>query len=251
MSVKSHKIAEQNPPTGKQRELLRRDEYFLETARRIFLEEGYHALTMNRLAEITRFSRPTLYDRFGSKEGLLLEMGIRCQEELFRLVHRAANFPGRPRERMLAVGEAIRSYSRRYGDNMRIVAIISDEALAEKISPEQHARMRQLDRDGFNLLVRIVRDAETDGSLSLPDTVRPESLCLALWAVIDGCGAAMRGSAPLDFIGVTDPLYEVQESIQRMFDGYGWRPLTSEWDYDETLRRVKRYLQQEETQEGA
>lgn len=232
------------PLTGKQQELLRRDEHFLETARRIFLEEGYHALTMNRLADETRFSRPTLYDRFGSKEGLLLELGIRAQEELFRLVHAADKFPGRPRERMLGVGEAIRLYSRRYADNMRIVAVIGDEAIAEKTSKEQHERMRQLDEEGFGILVQIVNDAIAGGDLVLPENVRPQSLCLALWAMVDGCAAAMRGSAPLDTMGVGDPLLEIQPSVQRMFDGYGWRPLSSEWDYETTLKQVRMHLEE-------
>lgn len=228
--------------SGKQRELLQRDELFFETARRIFLDEGYHELTISRLAEATGFSRATLYDRFGSKEGLLVEVGIECQEELHGILQRASRFPGTPRERMMAVGEALRVYSARYSDNMRIVATISDEAIAKRVSDAQQARMRELDADMFRTLLEIIREATDKGDITFPEGLRGESLCFALWTMIDGCAAAMRGSAPLEEIGIADPIGDLLPSTHRLLDGYGWRPLLSEWDYEASMERICRFL---------
>ena len=62
---------------GKQRELQHRDELHLEIARTIFLEEGYHSLTISRLAKATGSARRTLYERFHCKEELLVARGLR------------------------------------------------------------------------------------------------------------------------------------------------------------------------------
>jgi len=73
-------------PSGKQGELQQRDELHLEIAREIFLKEGYHNLSISRLSRATGFTRPTLYERFHSKEQLLVELGLRCQQELIALL---------------------------------------------------------------------------------------------------------------------------------------------------------------------
>jgi len=53
--------------TGKQKELNARQAYFKQVAREILLREGYQGLTINRVAEVTGFSRGTVYQFFGSR----------------------------------------------------------------------------------------------------------------------------------------------------------------------------------------
>ena len=60
--------------TGKQRELAQRDELFLQVARDLLLEGGYHGLTMAAIAKTTGFAKATLYQRFESKDALVVEL---------------------------------------------------------------------------------------------------------------------------------------------------------------------------------
>ncbi|MBX7256059.1 MAG: TetR/AcrR family transcriptional regulator [Candidatus Hydrogenedentes bacterium] len=233
------------PVRGKQRELLQRDAMFFEVARRIFLDEGIHELTVSRLADVTGFSRATLYDRFGSKEGLLVELGIACQRELLASMQRALLFPGHPRERLMAVSEAMAIYSERYSDNMRILATIGDESIAKRVSEVQQAQMRAIDADMFRVLLTITQDAVAKGDLVLPEGFRPESLCFLFWTMADGIAAAMRGSAPLEEFAITEPVKELLKCAQWFLDGWGWRPLATEWDYAATMRRAYEFLEQE------
>ena len=223
---------------GRERELWQRDGQHLEIARKIVLEEGFRYLTIGRLAKITGFSRATFYQRFGCKEGLVFEMGLRCQRELVKVMAKASRFSGRSRERMMAVGEAINHYSDRFTDNMRILAVISSQTIIEKASESQRALAVGLDMRMFGVLQDIVEDAIECGDLVMPEDTRPQTLCFTLWAMIDGWTSAVRGSAPLQEVGIPNPMTELFESAQRMFDGYGWQPLTSEWDYDATRRRI-------------
>ncbi|MFA6244930.1 MAG: TetR/AcrR family transcriptional regulator [Candidatus Hydrogenedentales bacterium] len=235
---------------GKRGELLQRDELFFETARRIFLEEGIHELTISKLADLTGFSRATLYDRFGSKEGLLVELGIECQLELRAMLQRAAGYPGGSREQIQAVSIAMHDYSARYSDSMRIVATIGDESIASRVSEAKQARMREIDTDMFRILLRIVHRALDEGDLKLPAGFRPEALCLVIWAMADGCAAAMRGSAPLEEFGIQDPLGELMMGGPWFLDGWGWRPLSSDWDYEGSMVRIRAFLDGEAPSES-
>ncbi|NIA16613.1 MAG: TetR family transcriptional regulator [Nitrospiraceae bacterium] len=223
---------------GRERELWQRDGQHLEIARKIVLEEGFRHLTIGRLAKITGFSRATFYQRFGCKEGLVFELGIRCQRELVKIMSEASRFPGRSRERMMAVGEAFNHYSTRFTDNMRILAVISSQTIIEKTSERQQALAVELDTQMFRILQGIVEDAIVDGDLVMPEGTRPQTLCFGLWVMIDGWTSAVRGSAPLREVDIANPMGELLESAHRMLDGFGWRPLTEEWDYDTTRRRI-------------
>jgi hypothetical protein len=49
----------------------------------------------------------------------------------------------------------------------------------------------------------------------------------------------MLSDTPLEQSGVASPRLAVEVSLALLLDGYGWRPLSTEWDYRETRRRVQ------------
>ena len=232
---------------GKQREIQERHELFLEIGRSQLLEDGYHGLSIGRIANATGFSKGTVYQRFGCKEELIVELGKRGRKKLLSFLERAAEFRGRPRERMFAIGQTFEYFSRKYPDDMRILSIITAEAIRERVPEEQRLRMEALDERVFEVMLGIIDDAIAQGDLPLTDGSRPETLCLALWALADGYFAAARGSAPLDKVGVSEPLGEISRSGHYLLDGYGWRPLYDEWDYEETSRRIRAEIFDEKT----
>ena len=235
-----------NMLTGKQREIQERHELFVDVARTHLLEEGYEGLTIAGIAEATGFSKGTVYQRFARREELVVELGRRSRERLARMWERAAQFPGRPRERILAFGETFLYYSRHYPDDMRILAIITAESILEKVSEEQRSAMDELDVGMFEIMLDIVQEAIEQGDLVLDQGSTPQTVCLALWALADGYFAAARGSVPLETAGIPDPMEELARSGHYLLDGYRWRPLYHEWDYEETLRRIRSTIFTEE-----
>ena len=226
--------------SGKQREIRERHELFLEVGRTQLLEHGYQSLRIADIAETTGFSKVTVYQRFSSKEELVVNLGERCREKLYAALKRGAQFPGRPRERMLALAEICRYHLRHYSDDMRILGIITAEGLLEKVSEEQRSRMEALDARIFDLVLEIVHDAIACGDLVLPQDSTAQTLSLALWALADGYFSATRGSAPIDKVGTADPMEELMTSGRHLLDGYGWQPLSTECDYKETRERIRR-----------
>lgn len=222
---------------GKQRELQQRDELCLEIARRVFLEEGYHSLSISRLAKATGFSRPTLYERFSSKEELIVELGLRCQGELVALLQKAGAFRGRSRERIVVIGEVIRHYWDRYADDMRISNFSATDVVLEKVSDDLQRQHTAFDMQIFRLIEDIVEDAVREGDLVLRDDTPARALTLTLISLVNGVASALRGSV-MDELNIRDPLSALMANVHVLFDGYGWRPLSSEWDYDGTAQRA-------------
>jgi AcrR family transcriptional regulator len=62
----------------------------LDAAVAVFAERGYHAASMDAVAERVGVTKPVLYDHFGSKEGLLLGCVARARDELLEVTAHAA-----------------------------------------------------------------------------------------------------------------------------------------------------------------
>jgi AcrR family transcriptional regulator len=78
-------------------------ERVLTTARKLFYREGIHATGVQRLAEVARVSKRTLYEHFSSKNQLV-EAYLRRIEETGGIPNeRALDSPGTPRSRLLAI----------------------------------------------------------------------------------------------------------------------------------------------------
>ena len=80
-----------------------RSRQILDAAVAVFAERGFHASSMDAVAERVGVTKPVLYDHFGSKEGLLLGCVARAREELLDVTSRAAAAATNP-EQMLRLG---------------------------------------------------------------------------------------------------------------------------------------------------
>ena len=109
----------------KQREIRDREVQILDIARRLLIERSYHGLTMARVAEETGCSKATIYQHFGCKEEIITALAVQSVDKQRGLVERAAMFPGRSRERMLAVGVATELFARLHADDARITFTIA------------------------------------------------------------------------------------------------------------------------------
>lgn len=228
--------------SGKQRELAERDELFLAHTWAILTSEGYQALTIERVAKETGFSKGTLYLRFGSKDGLVVALGIEARTILHEILSRASTLQGRPRERMAAMGEASRFYAQNFAHHLRVIKLIEAEMLLARVSESEGEAMARHDLAIFELLVGIVREGVSAGDLSFGPGESAEALVFSLWALTDGTFGALNGGAPLARVGISDPFAEVIVSASRLLDGYGWRPLSGEWDYAATLERARTWI---------
>lgn len=227
---------------GKKRELDQRRDHFIEAARQVLLEDGYQAVSIGRVAEYTGFSRGTVYQLFSSKEELVVALGLKCRERLFEAVSMACAFPGFPREKIAAIAQAVSFYATESPGDQRILKIIDSELILEKVPERQQERMVGYDVRVFACLRDVVEQGLDSGDLVLRADQSVEGVCMGMWCLVDGTFAATMGGAPLGEIGIEDPMAEMVRNGHLLLDGYGWRPLSSEYEYDATARRFQEYF---------
>lgn len=233
--------------TRKQRDLRRREDLFLQVARRLLLERGFHGLTMDRIAEETEYSKGTIYLHFGCKEKLILELGKRSRRQRLELITRGVTFDGRPRERMVAIGVAVDIHTRLFPDDVRIWEIMNAESIIEKIPADRQPDLKASDIAVNDMLIGLVNEAIACGDLVLRPGDSPQEITFGLWAITDGGFAAILGNAPLEHLNLRDPYAAIFKNCHVLGDGYGWRPLSTEWDYDATVERIRREVFPEES----
>jgi AcrR family transcriptional regulator len=193
---------------------------------------------MDRIAEATEYSKGTIYLHFRCKEELILALAKQSLGRRLALFQRAAAFGGRPRERMVAVGEAVAICSRLYPDDPLLFQIINAEAIIQKASAESLGEMKMLAHRCVNIMVGIVRDGVAQGDLELEGHTSPEEMTFALWALTDGTSLVTSWIAPNE-LGIANPFASIMRSADVLGDGFGWHPLSSEWDYEQTRARVR------------
>ncbi len=224
----------------KQRELREREDLFLDVARRLLLERGFHGLTMDRIAEETEYSKGTIYLHFGCKEELIVELGKRSRKQRLELIQRGAAFDGRPRERVLATGVAVEIHARLFPDDVRIWEIMNAESIIEKIPANRQPDLNASDIAVTDILVQLVQESIDCGDLHLRPGDSPAEIMFGLWALTDGGFAAILGGAMLNHLSLEDPYAAILKNCHILGDGYGWQPLSTEWDYGATVERIRR-----------
>ena len=224
--------------TRKQRELEAREALILDVAARLLGEHGYLGLTMDRIADATEYSKGTVYNHFKSKEEVLIALCNQTGRLRVDWFQRAASFQGSPRERMTAIGVALELFVRLHPEHFTVEQIVTAESIREKISAERAASLLQSEQGCVGVVTGIITDAVAQGDLELPEGTYPMSLCFGLWTMSYGGLSIIAGKPQLGEMGIDDPLATLRRNQQGLMDGHGWQPLTKDWDFEATRRRI-------------
>ena len=84
----------------------------------------------------------------------------------------------------------------------------------------------------------LVRDAVAQGDLVLPEGQTAESVVFGLWTMTYGGLSVTFGKPELSHVLQGDPFEALRHNQHVLMDGYGWQPLSTEWDYGATRERV-------------
>ena len=235
-----------NTLTRKQREIAERQDLILATARPMLIREGYHGLSMDRLAESLEYSKGTIYNHFSCKEEIIIALAIETLEKRTDLFERASSFRGHARERMAAIGFAAELFVQLYPDHFTVEQIIRSSSIWEKTSEKRRLVMRSCEARCIGIVAGIVRDAIARDELELPENSSPEDLVFGLWSMTYGAYSIIATSPSLIELGIHDPFEAVRENQTRLLDGYDWKPLSGEHDYQVVYERIREELFHEE-----
>ncbi len=225
--------------TRKQREIQEREAKILEVSRPMLIAQGYHGLSMDRVAESLQYSKGTIYNHFSCKEEIIIALAIQTMEKRSELFQRAAAFNGQPRERLLAIGFAADVFVRLFPNHFRVEQIIRSASIWEKTSEKRRSVMRSCEQRCVGLVSGIVFDGISRGDLTLPEEMKPEDLVFGLWSQSFGAYSIITTSDSLEELGISEPFSTLRRNISIMLDGYGWKPLGKDHDYDAVQTRIQ------------
>ena len=139
-------------------------------------------------------------------------------------------------------------FLRLYPEDVHIMQVLQSQVFMRKVSPKQRERVRTQERRAQNAITGIVRDAVAQGQIP-PERFTGslcEELAFGICCVIDGSHSAITRQASLEDVGIKDPQQAIARTLDLLADGCGWRPLSTETDYDAVRARVRNTLFEED-----
>jgi hypothetical protein len=92
----------------------------------------------------------------------------------------------------------------------------------------------------MSVVAGIVRDAIAAEDLELPARFSPEKLVFGLWSLTSGAYAIVFSSDSLAQMGLHDPVETVRDHTAALLDGFGWTPLSQDFDQDKVLKKIRK-----------
>lgn len=215
----------------------KREEFMLEQARRITSEEGLHALTLPRLAEICGYSKPTVYKYFPTKGDLIVALAVQSASIRASYYERAITFQGKPREKLYGIESLNFGFLRNYFRGMLDLHI---NRLSNQATPERQRMLLKNEERFVEIAAGIVREAVENGDLILPEGVDEYQILFTLSSTTFGAYVMRESDSPVMKKWFDRIRFRHGTFGRVVLDGIGWRPLTNEWNYTETLERFYR-----------
>lgn len=214
-----------------------REKIMLDYAREMSDKEGLNGLNLPRLAEVSGFSKPTIYRYFPNKEDLMAAVAIDSSSIIIEYYQKVLTFSGRSREKLYAIHALNLGFLNRHFRDWFYL-------LTEK-TQKNATEMRQqaLDRNNkliFENYTAIIREAIEAGDLKLPEKVDEYQFLFTLLSTNFG-GCVLKESESKVIQEWFEKIKFMHGTFGRiLLDSVGWRPLTGEWDYDKSLKRFFR-----------
>ena len=224
--------------TRKQREVASREQLLLDTAQTMLIERGYIGLTMERLAEATEFSKGTVYQHFANKEDLVAAIAERSSFMRAELFERALECQGPTRVRMSAIGVAAQLFMALYPHHEQAERIVKTSSIRDKVSDERGHALEHCEARCFGAALQVVQQAVEAGDLVLREEQSPAQVCMGLWNLYMGAFLMKEMQVCLDDPLFDDPMPVLMRNSQVLLDGFGWTPLSTEFDHAAARERV-------------
>jgi AcrR family transcriptional regulator len=211
----------------KQREIQERERQILALARPILVEEGFQALSMDRLASKMEYAKGTLYNHFPNKEEIVAALAIESLELRRTMFETAATLHPSSRLRMLGIGSACDLYALECPQHFAVEQMLRNAVIWEKSSQQRQSLIKQCELRAMGVVAGVVRDAVAAGDLTIPQNMTAEEFVFGFWALTYGSHALIATSPSLPDIGVSNPVRSIRFHGWTLMNGYNWKPLMS------------------------
>ncbi len=222
----------------KQREIAERHALFLEIAHEILSVEGFHVLSMERIAELAEYSKGTVYQHFSCKEEILVQLCNQSMHTLCSFFERAASFDGTPRDRITALFYAHQLWSSIGSNQTEMLQHLAMHGVRDKATEASLLAHDQLEQRIFSCALGIIEEAIKTGDL--PNRKKPSAseIMFACWSLGTGGQLLMTSDIRLSELGITDPSSSLLSMLTHTLDGLDWQPLHKDAHFKKLITKL-------------
>ncbi|MDX2111018.1 MAG: TetR/AcrR family transcriptional regulator [Verrucomicrobiota bacterium] len=204
----------------------------------VLVQRGWAAFTVDEVLERAPLSRGTLYKHFRNREDLGIAIAVELLERNLAFAVRVEKFDGGTRERYVAMVGALRLHSLLHPDASKALYSLYNPDIRQKASAHWQAQFHMAFNRVTSLPLSVIHDGFRSGDIPGDAMVMAERISYGVWSALLGFGQLVNTGAPLNSTIVEDAIVFQNELVDRLLDGHWWKPLSCEFDYNETLRRL-------------
>lgn len=229
----------------KQKAISDRETELVLLAKSIIEEQGVTNLTMDKVTAASLYSKGTIYNHFCSKEDLILALCLYMIKRELAMFSRAVSFKGTCREKVLSMHACYQVYVRMEPVASMMIMISKSPWITEKASEERVRKRGELEKEIFNMVYALVQQAVEEGDLQYSGGMGADAIVFANWSLLFGANALSQ-TARSESIEQMECPYSTLFNANVLLDGLRWTPLSTEWDYYKSWRRIEKELFSEE-----
>ena len=164
----------------------------LDAAREIAAHEGWHAVTIRRIAEVIEYSPPTIYEYFPSKEALLVEVSHEAFGLLLGDLRGARDATPDPRERLRSMVAAYWAFVWKHPELYQVISGLGGVNVCEPGDECLHTEGTQV----AELFREVLQTILPPANRTAEDL---ENKVIVIWSLFHGFTALlMAGRIPME-----------------------------------------------------
>ncbi|KQM46987.1 MULTISPECIES: TetR/AcrR family transcriptional regulator [Pseudomonas] len=165
----------------KVREFRRREQEILDTALKLFLEQGEDSVTVEMIADAVGIGKGTIYKHFKSKAEIYLRLMLDYERDLNELLHSAD--VDKDKE---ALSRAYFEFRMRDPQRYRLFDRLEEKVVKGHQVPEMVEELHKIRASNFERLTLLIKGRISEGKL---EDVPPYFHYCAAWALVHGAVA--------------------------------------------------------------
>lgn len=204
----------------------------LDAALNLIASEGYHRLTIERLAQRIGCSRTTLYKQADSSKALMGQVALRTAERLSIFLERIPKEQPSTRAELWALVVAYEVFARCNSEDFAMHTLLGLPGLRTILADEDLEGLHGIRQKGLERLTQVFLRARVSGEFSSEVVGPPGELLAGLYAATTGfLQQVALGHASIYTFELENPWESALRSVNIYLDGLGWAPLSSDADY--------------------
>ncbi|WP_444997772.1 TetR/AcrR family transcriptional regulator [Aliikangiella sp. IMCC44359] len=237
-----------SPRTISQAKFAEREKELIEIARSLVEKACLTTLTIDKLVAAAPYSKGTIYKHFISKEDLILAICNTSMQEIQSLFTRALQFNGNSREKMVAVIVSYIIWAKLHPSQLFAVLSAHSPSVVACSSDENNELHQQCEIDLMALMNAEIIKAIDAGDLEQPEGMAFEQITFALWSSTWGALALIMSKGNSIKLQPMTLERESFTNTRLILDGFNWKPLSKNWDYHLTVKKITEEIFQPEIQ---